>query len=478
MKTIPKLIVLCTLLAGLLAGICPTVRAATYYVDNKKGKDTNPGTQAQPWKTLAEVGIRFATQMNNGDTVLLKRGGKWNETLLLADAVGPAKTITIDAYGNANASVPIVDGAGTTGGLIKLEDNAAATIRNLRLTNSHSTCIKKLYLWGSLKVENCILEDNGHGSGTGNGISISGDGGWVKDCEIYNNANNAIIGVDCSNAIFENIVIAGTVTNDGLTLHDGSGSGNLIRNCTISGCAENSVDVQEGYSATIVEECLLSDAGQPILVSQGANTIVRRNWFFGTGATAVKLSQSGSGSQVHYNVIDNITPVASPKASAIQIHNQITDVLIHNNTIFFEGGTTGKAALHKWHSGGLVTFVNNVVHCGGGDAPFFFFDTDDGAGGIASDHNVFYGTTNPLPIQFKNLGGHSFADWQAVFGQDLASSADQDPLLADPVGGNFQLTAGSPCIDQGLSLGQTADIVLTPVPQGAAPDIGAYEFTP
>lgn len=452
--------------------------AATYYVDSKQGNDANPGTQAQPWKTLLEVGVRFASQLNDGDTVLLKRGSKWNETLLLSDSDGPPKTITIDTYGSLGRPMPVVDGAGTVGGLLKIETNAAATIRNLRLKNSYATCIKKLYSWGTLKVENCTLEDNGHGSGTGGGISISGDGGWIKNCQIYNTANNAVIGVDCSNSLFENITIDGTVTNDGITVHDGSGTNNLIRGCTIAGCAENAVDIQDGYSNTTVEENVLSDAGQPILVSQGANTVIRRNRFSGTGATAIKLSQLSSGAQVYYNIIDNITPATQPKASAFQIHDQITSVIIHNNTVFFDGGSTGKAALHKWHSGGLVTFVSNVVHCGGGSAPFFFFDTTDGADGVDSYNNIFYGTTNQLPIQFKDVGGYSFDDWQTVFGKDTESTDDQDPLFVEAVNGDFRLSTGSPCIDQATSLGQTADIILTPVPQGGGPDIGAYEFVP
>jgi hypothetical protein len=49
-------------------------------------------------------------------------------------------------------------------------------------------------------------------------------------------------------------------------------------------------------------------------------------------------------------------------------------------------------------------------------------------------------------------------------------------------GGDFRLRAGSPAIDSGsgesVQAGYTSDLAQTPVFQGAAVDIGAYEYKP
>lgn len=43
-------------LAAFLAALAPAALSATdYYVNGSTGLDTHPGTQAQPWKTLARV---------------------------------------------------------------------------------------------------------------------------------------------------------------------------------------------------------------------------------------------------------------------------------------------------------------------------------------------------------------------------------------------------------------------------------------
>jgi uncharacterized repeat protein (TIGR01451 family) len=83
---------------------------------------------------------------------------------------------------------------------------------------------------------------------------------------------------------------------------------------------------------------------------------------------------------------------------------------------------------------------------------------------------------------------YTFSGWQALFNLD-ANSLTADPLLANPATGDFQWagvpsiipgagdfrpTAGSPLINQGATVGLTADIAGTPI--GANPDIGAYEY--
>lgn len=91
--------------------------AATYYVDASYGNDKWSGNQSSrigspatdgPWQSLGKVSAQLLAP---GDTVLLKCGGVWNETLTLQGSGTVASPITIGAYPNACANKPIISGS-------------------------------------------------------------------------------------------------------------------------------------------------------------------------------------------------------------------------------------------------------------------------------------------------------------------------------------------------------------------------------
>ncbi len=60
---------------------------------------------------------------------------------------------------------------------------------------------------------------------------------------------------------------------------------------------------------------------------------------------------------------------------------------------------------------------------------------------------------------------------------NIGSVLDDDPLFVDDLNEDFQLTAGSPCIDTGTATGApVTDILSVARPQGNGVDMGAYEF--
>src|SRR4029077_18819433 len=76
------------------SGVAP---ATTYYVSSSAGGDANSGTSVgSAWKTLAKVnGQTFQA----GDSILLKRGDVWNESLVPPSSGASGNPITFDAYG-------------------------------------------------------------------------------------------------------------------------------------------------------------------------------------------------------------------------------------------------------------------------------------------------------------------------------------------------------------------------------------------
>ena len=94
--------------------------------------------------------------------------------------------------------------------------------------------------------------------------------------------------------------------------------------------------------------------------------------------------------------------------------------------------------------------------------------------GFKSDYNV-------IVPRFSDDGGNStltLAQWQAL-GHDIHSvTGTPAQLFVDPTDLDFQLAAGSPAIDAGLTLLDVpTDILGVTRPQGSAYDIGCYETT-
>jgi hypothetical protein len=78
----------------------------TFYVDSVSGLDSNPGTLAMPWKTIAKVN---STKLTPGQSVAFKRGGVWREMLTPGQSGAAGAPITFTSYGSG--AQPIFDGA-------------------------------------------------------------------------------------------------------------------------------------------------------------------------------------------------------------------------------------------------------------------------------------------------------------------------------------------------------------------------------
>jgi hypothetical protein len=78
----------------------------TYYVSATQGNDTNDGSAASPWQTIARVN-REAFQP--GDSVLFQRGDQWRETLRPASSGSDLAPLTFGAYGRGPR--PVIAGS-------------------------------------------------------------------------------------------------------------------------------------------------------------------------------------------------------------------------------------------------------------------------------------------------------------------------------------------------------------------------------
>ena len=90
--------------------VVPQAFAATYYVSNTDGHDTNCNGIAEtpyisgsaqdcPWRTIAKIN---ASSFLPGDSILLKSGDLWREELAIPSAGDSTAKITISSYGSGN----------------------------------------------------------------------------------------------------------------------------------------------------------------------------------------------------------------------------------------------------------------------------------------------------------------------------------------------------------------------------------------
>jgi len=95
----------------------------TYYVDSSAGSDSNAGTLALPWQTIAKVN---GTTLTPGQSVGFKRGGLWRETLTPGQSGSAGSPITFGAYG-AGAN-PVIDGTDVISGFTTHTSVASANL--------------------------------------------------------------------------------------------------------------------------------------------------------------------------------------------------------------------------------------------------------------------------------------------------------------------------------------------------------------
>ena len=91
--------------------------ATTYYIDNVIGKDSYSGQSASvsgdtigPWRSLSRVSSAL---LQPGDTVLLRCGQRWSETLTITKSGTTSNNIYFDSFPANCESKPLIDGGVT-----------------------------------------------------------------------------------------------------------------------------------------------------------------------------------------------------------------------------------------------------------------------------------------------------------------------------------------------------------------------------
>lgn len=198
-------------------------------------------------------------------------------------------------------------------------------------------------------------------------------------------------------------------------------SNNLVERCEVYRNAGAGVQIYTGYAGRSAN-----------------NNIIRYNRIHdnarvGERGAGVNMT-AGTGNIAHHNLIWN-------NGSGIQANWGAINVKIYSNTVYKN--------------------LRYAIYLGKG--------AGDNQGGPA------YGATVRNNILFQNGSGLT----SDMSGTVISNNLTADPLFVGASAADFKLRAGSPAIDKGYNLageGLTADFAGSPRPQGAAYDIGAFEY--
>jgi parallel beta-helix repeat protein len=495
----------------------------TYYVDSTDGSDSNPGTQADPWKTIAKVN---STTLTPGQSVGFKRGGLWRETLQPGQSGTAGNPITFGAYG-AGAN-PIVSGAdivsmgwlgagganeykvplatqpyvvifdGTTLGL------PTSDIGTLRADKDWYWTAGALYVYSTLNPTTRMIEagtrlwavDGNQNSyitfhnltlqGTnGRSVHINAGSNWIIDNNVIEltssgangDGSGALAASNTANLSITNNVIRNT-WNDGIYLWYPTGaivSGNTLT--TNDGPYSDNIQISGGTNSVVQNNTAdqrlvtVSPKGNIILMLGSGNTVLNNICLGGLYA----VTSDESNLIVEYNYSSGHTETHSYSFGMVgSPNNQLWAYNISNeeNVGFygFEGPYTG------------MKIYNNTVY----NPSAIGLEVDGTSGSFSGElkNNIFYGPRTMVlwnisvpgvvasdyniigPDKVNGIYYHwnyydTLAEYNQVWAQDNHSK-HSDPLFTNSSGGDFTLSASSPAIDTGENLGSTYQFGLSP----------------
>jgi hypothetical protein len=415
--------------------------------------DSNPGTEAAPWKTMAYA----ASKARAGDTVYIK-AGLYTGAVNFANSGEPGKEIVFRAYPGDERRA-ILDGAGIT-----IKGKSYIQVRGLKIQNapSRGVSVEGPDDWRAPPVRFITLADNHFYNTYSSAISVWGVR-WGIDPGDYENATDIVI------------------------------EGNLIEKAVNGGWNE-CITVANGVLRIDVRNNELRDGGDPVRGGEGIDfkegvrdSLIRDNYIHGLSRRAIYIDGGQQATALTGNIYVYGNVVKDDPGDAIFVMSEgagdVDGVYLYNNLVV--GARRNGMGIYQ-HPNGVgigtindVQFVNNTVLYGGREGT--------GWGGIGVNMPA---ATNILIRNNIALYGNGF---------DIKSNADTridhnlcrntvceyrgEPMFfnptLDPASWDYRLKSGSPAIDRGSSAGAPADdLDGTARPQGAAVDLGAYEYIP
>ena len=409
-------------LAGVALAFALTtpVHATSYYVEPPPtGDDSNPGSEASPWATLQHA----AGEVGPGDLVYARAGDYAGfEISTSGEAASP---ITFRNYPGEEARV--VSQGPRTGVGINVESCSYVVIEGFTVQNQTNYGIR----------------------------AVAGDGITLRGNRILQAGKSGILAGYVEDFLAEDNQVEGAGIEAAILLLDES-SDVTLRGNALSGHVGGIyfIGFFDGgnigiFTGVTVENNIIRSAptGTGLNLIGVQDAMVRNNLLAAMPRFGILVWNDGAGGASTGNRFLNNTVVSTATGWwAFYALNASTGTELSNNIFLHDGATFGSVAFAADSLTGLQSDHNLAVDR---------FSVDDGTTTI------------------------SLAAWRIATGQDASTNLSSSAAtFLDSASGNYHLQNPGPAIDSGLTLVDVpADLEGVLRPQGAAFDIGAYEWT-
>ncbi len=469
-----------------------------------EGDDSNPGTEARPWRTLQKA----ASAVEPGMTVVVRQG-TYSERLILRRSGTPSAPITFTAPPGESV---VIEGKNISfpdpvwNGLIDIDKQSNITISGFTVANSASTGIFVVHC-DNVNIErnrtintlmpgilawyctNVVIADNEVDRSCMGRQNENQEGVSLAATDIFRISNNSVHdggteGIDAKMGSSNGTISGNRVYNQarvGIYVeaweqheHDievfdnasfgnqhgfgvASEAGGLIERISVY----HNVAHDNSSGGFWVVGWNLPTAHPIRDIQVYANVSYRNRWGFNVFADADTTIE---GVKIFNNLAYDNTDsgIAIAGTDDLSKNFLVRDVVVINNTIY--GNGTGR----QWDSGGIhlynlnargIVIRNNIVS----DNVSFSIAVEP----VASPRAV------EVTIDQNLIDGYR-GYWKENRGTKAVTG---DPRFVDAFGADFHLLGGSVAIDRGSPEGAPeADFDGRSRPQGKGCDIGAFEF--
>jgi len=481
-------------------------RAPTYWIDFDSGSDTADGkTQATAWKHAPgdanATGTAAAAKLVPGDVVQFKGGVVYKGQIAIKTSGTASAPIVLEggpqnAWGTGKA---IVDGENTRTNGISVTAASYVVVEGFEIRNfSKST--------GSVGVK---IDGGDHDEVIGNSLHdiyyAKNPGGTTWEAQrgtgiSVNNSPNSHVYAN----VVRDVGNAGiSFTANGLDVKGGQIACNEVTNMNW-GIALALGDSKPGthLGDVVVAHNYIHDFDQYYVCGAWHrdgifafarpdsdkfsidNVEIASNYFedntSATGSTAwIYLEFVVRNFKIHHNVLN-----ASRSYYAIRILGdgfQVEGNHVFANNVIANANGIG-TGMHVMQSSG-VQILNNVFY----DDDYGYIIATDSMKGFFADYNVLFRVTPGTKIGILNAGpAEKPAGTPMTLAELQAAGFEKHGIFADPElsapfksididATGFKPKATSPAKDKGTLLEYTEDFSGAKIPQGAGPDIGAFE---
>ena len=461
-----------------------------YYV-SPSGDDNDTGiTSDSAWRTIVKVN---AETFQPGDSIFFERGGTWNQTLQISSTGTPDLPITFGAYGSGEK--PTIDGQEMLPQCISSDDQADyIIIDGLRLIRCGDP---------GLAPSSPAFEE-WHGCI----VSSENDGWTIRNSEFEDCGQRAIFarGDPTGSSAAKDWIIEDNII--GMVSLDGSRGSDqvaillrgldhpIVRRNIVSPVHTSAISCNTGGQAKTGAECSYPDfyknevtnaAGCNIYVSWTDHAKMHHNYIHDSRGAGICVSYDSDYAEIYYNIIHDLEDYQGTHYNGIDINLDSDDGMIYNNVVIDVAYVNITIENLSWdnqsRSSDGWTIRNNILDARGNnpaEVPIAIYpDCKDIviSNNIYTPNDSFWGG-GYVGRWYGEYMKFEYDEWQGASGDRNSMLIDpqKNALFIDPIHHDYHLIPDSPAIDAGTDVGLDYDFDGHWIPQGAAPDAGAYEY--